>query len=1172
MSLASRISFASAFACAAVLAVPSPATDVNPQPQAPPFPGHNRLFIPRTDKAPAIDGVIGVDEWAGAALISGLARYNGGFSSEVLPEEQATWFYFMYDDENLYVAMRSRNFPPGSQLKTDCKDLKDQLSVVMLDHFELQLSRTDEPAAALKKHFYKFMGNHRGSLYDQRAQPSVGQEGIEWDAGAMVKNQFSDKEWDMEMSIPFKNMSEESAPEDWETWIMWIVRAYNCQSSDFFMWGGKDWLSWDLMPRVTFHSKLVSARLEQLGEPLAGNLDAVIGLVNHSDSKQKVNVNITAKDAAKEIFYFSKTVEMEPKSKASVPVKKPDLPVTPDGKTSLTITAWLDGSAPAAAKKGKRRGDDTPEPPGPKVIYQQFITLVPKDEKYVTANFKHVKDYRDAKLDYTWDAAYYASVGVVRAKVNLDIDGLDEKYQKAESWNLKIVDAAGKAGFDKTMKISDRKAVLEAKCDAPLPEGKWTVKETLLDASGKEIDSRSFDFPVKKQAWEGCRAGEDDGSFVPSPYEPIKIMDKALSVLNRTYKINDLGWPESITSDGEELLSAPIRLELYAGGKPVQLTPKSLDWSDKKNGKVSWTAKSEGAGILFTVKNTLEYDGTVFTELSLAPQAGEAAVDSLNFVADFKEFVNMAKVFRGSNYAGGGTFRINDDMKGVIWDSAQTRPIPGVAGTFNPAVYIGNPDKGLWWFGDSDQGWILDDAKSSGRIERTTEGKIRLTQLLVNKQSKITAPRTIKFVLQAVPAKPMPANKREIEWGPQIIWGHGGWADGYYTFGYDTKEQWEAFSKWDWASRALYVATNLIGPGLQGFPTYAGEWTGDSDYMKFTKGRQQLNLLTKEGTFKNAAGLEFKDNLELKISGYVLGDTVKSLVDCRAYYYDQGVKFGKLRGFWWDMDTIWPIYKPELGFGYVRDDGTRQPSFNFCAMREMYKRLYQIAWQNNVEPIQWHYADGYYGSFLTGAWLVEGYYYMFSRNVNLIEGAPRDFWMTVSGKHLGTTAQMRSNFYELGLENPFADPRPHRAAMTVCLLNDFGGYGFNDGLRNIVLAKMRGEGFFDPSVTSVRHWEKKIAEFAEFKAVSPDADVLVTAYLLPENKIMVAVGNMSRTPTDGTIMLRPKALLGDKANARAMRIRDLETGLKPWMPEPKTDTLECGIFAGGHDFRLLILE
>jgi hypothetical protein len=38
-------------------------------------------------------------------------------------------------------------------------------------------------------------------------------------------------------------------------------------------------------------------------------------------------------------------------------------------------------------------------------------------------------------------------------------------------------------------------------------------------------------------------------------------------------------------------------------------------------------------------------------------------------------------------------------------------------------------------------------------------------------------------------------------------------------------------------------------------------------------------------------------------------------------------------------------------------------------------------------------------------------------------------------------------------------------------------------------------------------------------------------------------------------------------------LRDVETGLRPWMPPAKPDEVSYGrVWVGGHDFRLFILE
>jgi hypothetical protein len=180
----------------------------------------------------------------------------------------------------------------------------------------------------------------------------------------------------------------------------------------------------------------------------------------------------------------------------------------------------------------------------------------------------------------------------------------------------------------------------------------------------------------------------------------------------------------------------------------------------------------------------------------------------------------------------------------------------------------------------------------------------------------------------------------------------------------------------------------------------------------------------------------------------------------------------------------------------------------------------------------------------------------------------------VSGRHLGSIPQMRANFYELELDRAFADLRPTRAGLTVCLLNDFGGYGMNDTYRNTLLAAMRKDGFFDPEVRSWRHWEPLMQQMARFVPEEPGSDVRVSFYRLPGEKLLVALGNLAETGAHGTLALKPRPVLGESLDfSGAWAVRDLETGAKPYLHPQKPDAVELGkVWVGGHDFRLLVLE
>jgi hypothetical protein len=1128
----------------------------------PTYPGYNRLVIPKTAKTVTPDGVITPEEWDGAAVVTGLYRY--GPEKDLLPKEQQTWFYLTYDDKNLYVAMRSTNYPVGSRLKSDTKNERDPEYIVLYDHFETQFCRTSDPVSALRKHFYKFVGNHRDSFLDQKAQPSVGQWGLEWDGGAKYANKVSRDCWDMEMAIPWANMDEKVGPRELETWLMWLVRAYNGQSSDFFMWGGRDWLTWDQIPRVTFSSALPVARLEQLGEPLEGKLDAVVMLINPSPAEHAVHVNLTIQSKDTDVFQYDKTFEVKRGERVAVPIRKLDLPM-PEKGTLLTISAWVDQTDESGATY-------------PIVIYQQKAALVPKDAQYQDYHLRHVKDYREKTLDYTWKVAYYHSKGSVHGTLSLDIDGLDPKYAKATKWRVRIVNSKTKAaGFDRAVPIADLTAELDAEKVGRLGQGEWQVQSILLDKAGKPLDTKQYVLTVAAQPWEGCKAGLDD-SFVPPPYTPIAVEANKLNVLNRTYTLADTGLPSSITSEGHELLASPIRIEAVSGGKKLTAEGQGIVWGEMKPGKIWWTSRAALGDLTLILKCRMEYDGTMFVDLTCDPKGKQLAFESIDYVTDMAGLVNVAKPFRGSNYASAGSFMIPAEQKGIIWESASSRPVTNLIGSFNPLLYLGNPDRGLWWMADSDQGWVLDDAKSATTIERLADGAVRMNQWFVNTPTVLKQPFTISFLVQAAPAKPLPSGWREIAWGPQIVYGGATWSDGYYTFSYDTPEQWKEYAKWEYANRPVYTATNVYGQAVPGFQTYAGEWRekgGDSNTSNLTV-NPQIESLFPDKVYKSAAGISVPGDFERRVGEYEdLCDMAPSLIDCRLYCYEQGVKYAKLPGYWWDMDSLWCSHKSELGFGYVRSNGKRQGGFNYTAMRDMFKRMYNTAYMNGVVPRHWHYPDGYYGAFLEGAWMIEGAYFMFNKDVDLIGGAPRDLWPVVGGRHTSCIPQMCTNFYSIdSLYLPLADPAPTRAALTLCFLNDFGGYGMNDFYRNQILAKLRKEGFFDPNVRSIRHWEPELAQLATYSPENAKSDVLVTCYTLPEWKLLVVLGNMSEKGTHGALSLRPSELLGG-ADCRNLKAIDIESGIEVRGNSTGGSKEELKLeklWVGGHDFRLFIVS
>ena len=251
--------------------------------------------------------------------------------------------------------------------------------------------------------------------------------------------------------------------------------------------------------------------------------------------------------------------------------------------------------------------------------------------------------------------------------------------------------------------------------------------------------------------WEQEKLGLDD--VVIPPFEPLAVDESAarVSCVLRTHQHAAAGLWKQVTSQGRELLAAPIRLEATAGGKQVAATGAAPKITEQKPTRVAGTAAWKAGALEGTTDFVYDYDGYTEFTFTLAPTAAE--IDRVQLVIPLKAaeawLLHPVTTVLRHHYAGrvpAGT--------GKVWDSAN---LPGgkMLGTFVPYVFVGGSERGICFAADNDRDWVSDPNVPAMEIDRDGE-TVNLRLNLVARPHRLTRPRTIRFALQATPAKPMP--------------------------------------------------------------------------------------------------------------------------------------------------------------------------------------------------------------------------------------------------------------------------------------------------------------------------------------------------------------------------------------------------------------------------------
>ncbi|MGC9319557.1 MAG: glycoside hydrolase domain-containing protein, partial [Armatimonadota bacterium] len=260
---------------------------------------------------------------------------------------------------------------------------------------------------------------------------------------------------------------------------------------------------------------------------------------------------------------------------------------------------------------------------------------------------------------------------------------------------------------------------------------------------GAEIVARAdttFELPPRPE-WVGSDVGVSDA--LPEPWTPVRTSADGVSCWGREHRFGEQPLLSELTTAGEQVLAAPMRLVSVVGGRHQVWEDVSLQWTDRSDAAATGviTAGSDLATLRLDLR--CEFDGMMRFDLSLTPQAGEALQEVL---LEIPLRAEHAKYLHLANASWGGS--VSTALPGEGWEHR-----------FMPFVWLGDEERGVQWFAESDEGWRPRDPDAVITVDRR-EGVATLRLHMVEEPLAAGAEFRTTFGLQATPVKPLDPDHR----------------------------------------------------------------------------------------------------------------------------------------------------------------------------------------------------------------------------------------------------------------------------------------------------------------------------------------------------------------------------------------------------------------------------
>ncbi len=708
---------------------------------------HPIAVMPYAWEKPVIDGVVNDAEWQGAFSQRALRSLGGQIAT------RQTRFWMMWDEENIYIAMRSP-LRKGERPIQQHRDPSADTEQIFDDCYEIWFSagQVDTLTGQLDCSA-KFLSNVSGAHYDTIYQPNVGNERVSsFETGWQPKNRINDKnEWEMELVIPRASLGTTPGPfHDGQHVRTLIARNYKRPWSQDNFEGTSSFSVTDTHSLFILSKSAPALHLLSVGD--ADKRQVGMKLAAQGQTDMPIVWKFQSPDVSKE------GKAQVAKGKLAEIVNDIAMDKAGDGDMRLTVTdasgrPLLDWATQRRFELQRQRAKDADGKPAVDAKGKPVFEVV----NVANQVFADRGDVIELETGYNPVRSYL--------KVRGDFINYDNR-DAIETIEVTVRNAKGKEVGKNTCQLDPYAYAKDLIHFEELPAGDYTAITRCLDKDGKALETREKTFSVsdlaQKYDWYNTKRGNIE--TVIKPWTPVTLKGKTFGVWGREMTLGAAGLPEQITTKGKKLLAEPGRLVATGSdGKVFDATGTSTKTTFNKDFRKTVRVTSKLGEIRVQSDVQVEFDGLYKVSMTLEPKQ-PTTLESLKVVLPLDEA--MADYIHASAalIRAGFFYGPMPEGKGKIWDCKILGDATMTKGSFIPYIWIGSPAGGLAWFADSDEGWVPSDTNPAMEIQRNKKGQVELVLNIVSEPFTLDKPRTLTFGLQASPVKPMHERWREDKW------------------------------------------------------------------------------------------------------------------------------------------------------------------------------------------------------------------------------------------------------------------------------------------------------------------------------------------------------------------------------------------------------------------------
>lgn len=1103
-----------------------------------------RGVLPKMAHPPNCDGVIHPEEWAQAAEFSAQLSQGWGIAGHHFFPRTVIW-HLGWDAQNLYLASRTvllENERPRRNARSNVGS-----EVMSDDTLEMWLDPKGRNAGNELASYFQGMVNTLGITYYARLYPSVGAKTDTWDPHWKIGASINDQYMDIEITMPNTGFGLAQPNKTGDTWGIMLARNFMFQnwnqSPMAYEFPNFGFAVNSYYPLMTLDDAAPYVKFRCPLELYQGKAVADADIINPGATAQRVRTLLTIGTVQSTFYKAERLMELPANGHLDYHLNEALNPAI-----DLTKSAVYKYSFTVTSEDGKQE------------LFHTHFAFDPMESR----------DWLKMKFRPAPELTANASFNPVRSKLQSSVDVIDFP-QRNEITAVKTVvtDGAGKVLAESRTDKKYRDMYGDLVQCPPLATGKYAWKASVLLKDGTEKAAGEGTFEKKDETksfpWWNYNGGNAEKVLWPFTAVKVEKGGQVLKAWGNELQLDGLALPAQIIATGNTerwpqgrsgnpaVLAEPVHLDAVIGGKATRFKasgkPKLVSAADYR---LMLSGSTQANGVQISTATRFEQDGSYFIDLTLAPaKAGKpVTIDSLDLSIPLRDDVaTFLNAYAHCGYS--GYFIDRTPIKALagatsakryaVWEPALCGAPTVTAGDFIPQIWLGNEFRGLLWYADSDSGWTPTDGKRAQQIDR--EGnKVILIHHLINVPTELKAPRTISFVMQPTPQRPL----------------QPGWRMLNSSFSQSFMDA----SSYGRNSLNYSASINLNGDAAYAksleyskrFTAFKGKHPNQEMY--FAPHTESSAIMTTDWPARGYFGGEWEG-----------GTYNKTLNDHTLWYVNKWVEQGGIQSLYHDQFSPHKVTSVSSGLAYFLHDGRVQPGFALTTRRDYVMREHALWMEKGIIPPRTltHTTNG--GPLASYSWVdscVDG------EDKQINKNTPLDFADTWPSDRLragsiaynwGVTFSWMRLFDGKGMSKEEVDAHA-RIYAGHCLMHDvMNAYMWTFAPNYSPQSPLLAWGMDDERVCFWPFWSNSDA----VKQNIPD--VKVSAWTLPD-RVMLCVFNYSKEKmADSTVTLDLKKL-GVVLPAE-VRVINAEKPAQSITAEINKDTATLHLSLGKRDYLLV---